>query len=445
MNLTLFYTVIAAMFIVSIKMLSSPQTAVRGAILGALGMILAIFSDFAEVEHNHWEVIAVLAAGALTGIFIGLKIKITELAQMVAVLNGLGGLAAVCISLGETIKNLEVSWAIAAGVVAGGLAFSGSMIAFLKLQGIRIPYLQFKGAYMTVNFLMFILTLLLATGVCFCTSNSLFLALVFSSLLWGVVLVMPIGGADMPIVISLLNSFSGWATVMIGFAQSNILLISVGSLVGIGGVVLAYIMIKSMNLSFAKLFSRKMVVNTSSADISRLPQTGSPQDAAFVMKNAKKVIIVPGFGMAAASAQHALKNMGEILKNKYGVEVKYAIHPVAGRMPGHMNVLLAEADVSYNDIFGFEDIEREFELCDAAYVIGANDITNPKAKTDVSSPLYGMPVFDVGAAKSVFFVKRTAGAGYSGVENPLFFEPNTFMLYGDAKKVTEEVNKFLDE
>jgi NAD(P) transhydrogenase subunit beta len=257
-------------------------------------------------------------------------------------------------------------------------------------------------------------------------------------------MVYPVGGADMPIIISILNSFSGWATVAIGFSYSNVLMISVGTIVGASGSILAYIMIKSMNKSLLNLFIQQDL--SKSEDINeKIPNEGNPKDAAFIMENARNVIIVPGYGMAAASAQYAIKNMADILEQKYGINVKFAIHPVAGRMPGHMNILLADAGVDYEKVFELDDINSEFLTTDVVYVIGANDITNPEAKTNPDSPLYGMPVLDVGKAKVVFFVKRSLNTGYSGVENPLFFAPNTIMLYGDAKKVTEDINKILEQ
>ena len=442
MNLIYIYLLCICAIILAIRFMASPQTASLGAAIGGFAMFLAIVSDFVPMPQNAQYMISAIILGALSGSFLGLKIKITSLPQMVALLNGLGGGAVVCIALGD----MHVfSSALIIGGIVGAITFSGSTVAFCKLQGLlsALNTRFFNPAIINSLFLCLIafFTIILHHQ----TSPAYFYALIALSFIWGVFVVMPIGGADMPIVISILNALSGWTSVAVGFAQQNILLISVGSIIGVGGIILAQIMIKATNSSLLKLFKNHLP-NASSDNLHlRSPQTVNAQDAAFIMKNADKVIIVPGFGMAAASAQHALKNMSDILHNRFAVDVKYAVHPVAGRMPGHMNVLLAEANVGYDQVFELEDINREFSETDVAYVIGANDITNPDAVNNPQSPLYGMAILDVQKAKTVIFVKRSLNRGYSGVDNPLFFAPNTFMLYGDAKKMTEEVDKFLEQ
>ncbi|MBP5399621.1 MAG: NAD(P)(+) transhydrogenase (Re/Si-specific) subunit beta [Alphaproteobacteria bacterium] len=445
MTLTYIYLLCISIFILSLRLMSSPKTAVQGGILSILGMCIAIFFDFFPLPQNALYIIITLTLGGIVGIFFGYTAKITKLPQMIAMFNGLGGCAAVFIAFGETDIFPECSAAIPLGCTIGSITFSGSLIAFLKLQEKIKIRIQKSNSIAATNFILFIITLSL--GINFCLNNSFYniIILALVAFVFGITIVLPVGGADMPIVISILNAFSGFASAAIGFAQENILMLAVGTIVGISGTILAYIMTKSMNTSVKNIFfqSKKLADTTLVGDKNAI--AGSPRDAAFIMQNSQKVIIVPGFGMAAASAQHALKTMSDLLQNKFGVDVKYAIHPVAGRMPGHMNVLLAEADVDYKNVFAMEDINREFTTADVAYVIGANDITNPEAKNNPSSPLYGMPVLDVVSAKTIFFVKRSLGKGYSGAENPLFFAPNTYMLYGDAKKVTEEIDKYLEE
>lgn len=443
------YLISCLLLILAIRSLASPRTARLGNFLGMVGMALAIIAAMISLHlPNYPLAITVIVAGAVVGIYSALKVKITALPQMIAAFNGLGGLAAVCIAISEVISDSPKTFDNTLGLVIGGLAFSGSVIAFAKLQGlisaqaIRFPFQYF------LNLVLAIAVIALAGYFLYSPQYNTFYILTAVVLLLGLLLVLPIGGADMPVVISVLNAYSGWAAVGIGMSLNSSILIIIGSIVGAGGSILAYIMIKAMNRSLLNILtggfaSRREANNTASTE-TKTARAGSPEDAAFIMENASKIIIVPGYGMAVAQAQHALKTMASILHDKYHADVKFAIHPVAGRMPGHMNVLLAEANVDYNDVFEMSDINNEFSSADVAYVIGANDITNPIAKSDPGSPLYGMPVLDVEKAKTVFFVKRSLGGGYSGVDNPLFYAPNTIMLYGDAKDVTEKIVKTLE-
>lgn len=444
------YLLASVLFILSIRGLASPKTAREGSLLGMTGMLIAIVVTlYSPLVSDVALTIGVIIIGAMIGTYSALHVKMTSLPQMIAVFNGLGGLSAVLISLAEILGGSPARLETSLGLIIGAVAFSGSMIAFAKLQGI-----------MTAKALTFplqqFLNLLLAVAViavCIIFINNgdvkLFEILAALSILLGLLLILPIGGADMPVVISVLNSYSGWAAVGIGFSLNNVLLIIVGALVGASGAILSYIMVKAMNRSLLSVMLGGFGAETHAASAqdgeTKTAKAGTPEDAAFIMENAHKVIIVPGYGMAVAQAQHVLREMADDLRSLYDVEVKFAIHPVAGRMPGHMNVLLAEANVPYEDVFELEDINREFATADVAYVIGANDVTNPLAKTDTSSPIYGMPILDVEKAKTVFFVKRSLAAGYSGVENPLFFADNTIMLYGDAKKVTEEIVSTLEK
>ena len=442
------YLLSAVLFILSIRSLAAPDTARKGNLLGIFGMLLAIgatlFSSL--VSDTLWVGLA-LIVGALIGSYFALKVKMTALPQMIAAFNGLGGLSAVLIALAEILSGSALYVENAIGLLIGAIAFSGSILAFAKLQGlISAKPLHFP---LQRTFNLMLALLVIASCAHFVITGQIepFYLLAVASLVLGVTLVLPIGGADMPIVISILNSYSGWAAVGIGFSLNNILLIIVGAIVGASGAILSYIMTKAMNRSLMSVIFGSLGENsaTSVQEANQQAKSGDPQDAAFIMENASKVIIVPGYGMAVAQAQHILKEMAEVLVSKYNVEVKFAIHPVAGRMPGHMNVLLAEANVPYEDVFELEAINREFATADVAYVIGANDVTNPLAKTDSSSPIFGMPVLEVGKAKTVFFVKRSLATGYSGVDNPLFYASNTFMLYGDAKKVTEEITSVLEQ
>lgn len=443
------YLLSSILLILSIRGLASPRTARRGCLLGFLGMLLAIATTISlpSVHHRILPIVIILAGGGV-GIYSAIKVKMTSLPQMIAAFNGLGGLAAVLIAIAEIIGGSSAYFDNTVGLIIGALAFSGSLIAFAKLQNLISPLpITFPKLHLIILSLA-----LMLLGLC-CSfiisgNNFIFLCLSIVTILLGILLVLPIGGADMPVIISILNSYSGWAAVGIGFSLSNILLIIIGALVGASGAILSYIMVKSMNRSLAAVIfggfenSRNNTSMLHSSD--QTAHAGSPEDAAFIMENASKIIIVPGYGMAVAQAQNILKEMAADLRNLYHVQVLFAIHPVAGRMPGHMNVLLAEANVPYEDVIGLEESNHEFATADVAYIIGANDITNPLARTDPHSPIYGMPVLDVGLAKTVFFVKRSLAHGYSGVENPLFFADNTVMLYGDAKKITEEIVNTLE-
>ena len=444
------YLIASALCILAIRGLASPRTARSGNILGMVGMSVAVIATLSlpAITDIRW-ILAAIAAGALVGIFSALKVKMTALPQMIAAFNGLGGLAAVFISASEIFVGSEAYAEASIGMLIGAVAFSGSLIAFAKLQGLMPSGAVVFSGQQGIN-LIFALGII-GTAAAYITNGNiaLFEILVSLSIILGILLILPIGGADMPVVISVLNAYSGWAAVGIGFSLNNVLLIIVGAIVGASGAILSYIMTKAMNRSLVSVMLGGFGLEQNKdeeqkTDDRKTAKSGNPQDAAFIMENANKVIIVPGYGMAVAQAQHVLKEMADALHKK-GVEVKYAIHPVAGRMPGHMNVLLAEANVPYEDVFELEEINREFASADVAYVIGANDITNPLAKTDPHSPIFGMPVLEVEKARTVFFVKRSLGTGYSGVENPLFFADNTIMLYGDAKKVTEEIVSALEQ
>ena len=437
------YLIACIFFIIAIRGLASPQTARQGNILGILGMGIAIIATLSSsaVQEIYW-IIGAIVLGGVIGIFSALKVKMTSLPQMIAAFNGLGGLSAVFIAIAEIISGSNTRLESTLGLLIGAIAFSGSAIAFAKLQGIiKAKNITYPAQHL-INALLGISIITLTIQFVLFGNIYVFYWLTLISILLGFLLVLPIGGADMPVVISVLNAYSGWAAVGIGFSLNNTLLIIVGAIVGASGAILSYIMTKAMNRSLINAMfgglgkNNSTNQNLSSSD--RTAKSSSPSDAAFIMENANKVIIVPGYGMAVAQAQHALKAMADDLIKK-GVVVKYAIHPVAGRMPGHMNVLLAEANVPYEDVFELDEINHEFANADVAYVIGANDVTNPLAKQDTNSPIYGMPILEVEKAKTVFFVKRSLNSGYSGVDNPLFYADNTLMLFGDAKKVTEEI------
>ena len=445
-ELYLIYLLVSVLFILSIRGLAKPNTALFSNRLGMLAMLIAIVATlFVLPEQNNIWILVAIFSGAVVGIISGLKVKITALPQMVAIFNGLGGLSSVLVALTE-IRNLSEAYIeIAISVIIGAVAFMGSMVAYFKLQGVAKKYLKKLPLHNVLNLVSFII-LIFAFGNFLVTPNieTLFYLMCFA-FVWSFLVVMQVGGADMPIVVSTLNACSGFAASAIGFSVNNVSLIITGALVGASGCILTFIMTKAINRSLLDVLFFNKTQDDIGIDVKdKTVHTASEEDAAFILENSSKIIIVPGFGMAAAEAQFALKNMALILKNKYGASVKFAIHPVAGRMPGHMNVLLAEAGIDYEDVFEMDDINPEFATADAVYVIGANDITNPAAKTLTTSPLYGMPILDVYKAKTVFFVKRTLGAGYSKTDNPLFFADNTMMIFGDAKKVTENIVKALE-
>lgn len=457
----LLYLASAVLFILALRGLSHPETSRQGNRFAMAGMTLAFFTSlwvFPPAGAAGWILLlSGLLLGGGIGALIAQRIPMTAMPQLVAAFHSLVGLAAVFVAAaalyapeamglgraGALPKANLIEMALGAGI--GAITFTGSVVAFAKLQGLvggRPLLLPFRHG---INLVLGLATFLLLLVFVVTQSPAVFWLLVAVTLVLGVLLIVPIGGADMPVVVSMLNSYSGWAAAGIGFTLGNEALIVTGALVGSSGAILSYIMCKGMNRSFLSVIAGGFGQDAASgaaAGPQGQTKAGSADDAAYMLKNATKVIIVPGYGMAVSQAQHALRELADALKAE-GVEVKYAIHPVAGRMPGHMNVLLAEAQVSYDDVFELEDINADFATADVAYVIGANDVTNPSAKTDPSSPIYGMPILDVEKAKTVLFIKRGMGAGYAGVENPLFFRDNTLMLFGDAKKVTEEIVKAL--
>jgi NAD(P) transhydrogenase subunit beta len=457
----LLYLVAAICFIMALRGLSSPDTARGGNLYGIAGMAIAILTTLATPQVvSYWLIVVGLVIGGAVGAYIARQIQMTALPQLVAAFHSLVGLAAVCVATAAFTApeayGIGIRGAIhgaslvemAIGLTIGAITFTGSVVAFAKLQGLVSGRpLVFPGQHL-INAGLGILLLALIVLFVMTEAGSVFALLVALSLAFGFLLIVPIGGADMPVVISMLNSYSGWAACGIGFTLSNSLLIITGALVGSSGAILSYIMCKGMNRSIINVILGGFGTEGGTAPAGpgvgdRLVKSGSAEDAAFILKNAGSVIIVPGYGMAVAQAQHALREMADILK-KEGVKVSYAIHPVAGRMPGHMNVLLAEANVSYDEVFELDEINRDFASTDVAFVIGANDVTNPAAKTDPTSPIYGMPILDVERAKTVLFVKRSMASGYAGVENELFYRDNTMMLFGDAKKMCEEIVKALE-
>ncbi len=459
-NITaLLYLVSGVLFIQALRGLSSPETSRRGNYLGIAGMAIAILTTLAAAAPTLGGlglILVGLVIGGSVGAYIARKIAMTAMPQLVAAFHSLVGLAAVFVALaayyapeafgigtpgavhGQSLIEMSL------GAAIGAMTFTGSIIAFLKLDGRMSGAPIMLPSRHIINGGLGILLVVLIVAFFITQSQFAFWLLILVSLALGVLMIIPIGGADMPVVISMLNSYSGWAAAGIGFTLGNTALIITGALVGSSGAILSYIMCAGMNRSFISVILGGFGGEVAAGGGGDHPpaKIGSADDAAFILKNSSKVIIVPGYGMAVAQAQHALREMADKLKAE-GVEVKYAIHPVAGRMPGHMNVLLAEANVPYDEVFELEDINSEFSQTDVAYVIGANDVTNPSAEDDPTSPIYGMPVLQVWKAGTVMFVKRSLASGYAGIDNPLFYRDNTMMLLGDAKKMTEGIVKSL--
>jgi NAD(P) transhydrogenase subunit beta len=453
------YLIAAILFILALRGLSSPTSSRAGNMFGIAGMTIAVLATLARhgmSGSGYVLIIAGIAIGGAIGVTVSRRIQMTALPQLVAAFHSLVGLAAVFVAAaalnapeafgigtpghihGQSLVEMSI------GLAIGAITFTGSLIAFAKLQALmKGTPITFKYQHQ-LNALLGVLLLVLVIVFVTTASQAVFWLIALIALALGFLLIIPIGGADMPVVVSMLNSYSGWAAAGIGFTIQNLALIVTGALVGASGAILSYIMCKGMNRSIFNVLLGGFGTDSGGASPAagggeqKPVRAGNADDAAFIMKNASKVIIVPGYGMAVAQAQHALREMADLLKAE-GVTVKYAIHPVAGRMPGHMNVLLAEANVPYDDVFELEEINNDFSTADVAYVIGANDVTNPAARTDKTSAIYGMPILDVEKAGTVLFIKRSMASGYAGVENELFFRPNTMMLFADAKKMTEEI------
>ncbi len=460
------YLAAGILFILALRGLSSPESSRAGNRFGMIGMTIAVVTTLLTHEiASIWEILIAIAIGGSIGFVIARRIAMTDMPQLVAGFHSLVGMAAVLVAAAAYVNPAAFGITDAAGILLpvsrvemglgvaiGAITFSGSVIAFLKLNGnmsgapIMLPARHvinlgtLAGIIGLIGYFYIVPSPIADAPWVFWTITGLAFAI-------GFLLIIPIGGADMPVVVSMLNSYSGWAAAAMGFTLGNTAMIITGALVGSSGAILSYIMCRAMNRSFISVIAGGFGTASGSGEkgerIDRPWKAGSAEDAAFLMKQAESIIIIPGYGMAVAQAQHVLREMGDLLKEE-GVSVKYAIHPVAGRMPGHMNVLLAEANVPYDEVFELEDINSEFSQADVAFIIGANDVVNPAAKTDKSSPIYGMPVFDVDKAKTVFFIKRSmGGVGYAGVDNEVFYNDNTMMLLSDAKKMVEEINKNL--
>jgi H+-translocating NAD(P) transhydrogenase subunit beta len=454
------YLIAAICFIMALRGLSSPVTSRQGNLFGVVGMVIAIGVTIATPGVvSPWLIVGGLVIGGAIGTVVALRIHMTALPQLVAAFHSLVGLAAVFVAAAAFVSpeafgigspghiKTQSLIEMGLGTVIGAVTFTGSIVAFAKLQGlVSGAPLVFRGQH-PLNALIGVAILLLLVWFAMHGHPITFMLLIGLALAVGFLLILPIGGADMPVVVSMLNSYSGWAAAGIGFTLGNTALIVTGALVGSSGAILSYIMCKGMNRSIINVilggFGTDSSTTVAAPTHDKPVKAGSAEDAAFLMSNASSVIIVPGYGMAVAQAQHALREMADILKRK-GVTVRYAIHPVAGRMPGHMNVLLAEANVPYDEVFELDDINRDFPSTDVAFVIGANDVTNPAAKTDPQSPIYGMPILDVERAQTVLFVKRGMSSGYAGVDNELFFRDNTMMLFADAKVMCENIVKALE-
>lgn len=455
------YLVSGVLFIMALRGLSHPTTSRQGNLYGMIGMGIAIATTLALATPSAGRfglIVLGLAIGGGIGAVTARRIAMTSMPQLVAAFHSLVGLAAVMVAAAAIYApesfgigthgdiHAQALVEMSLGVAIGAITFTGSVIAFLKLDGRMSGKPIMIGGRHVINAALGVALIVLIVLLVTTESKLVFWLIVAASLVLGVLLIIPIGGADMPVVVSMLNSYSGWAAATLGFTLGNLALIITGALVGSSGAILSYIMCKGMNRSFISVILGGFGGETAAAaddGIERTVKQGSADDAAYLMMNAQKVIIVPGYGMAVAQAQHALREMADKLKAN-GVDVKYAIHPVAGRMPGHMNVLLAEANVPYDEVFELEDINSEFAQADVAYVIGANDVTNPSARDDKSSPIYGMPILDVDKARTCLFVKRSLGSGYAGIDNTLFYKDGTMMLLGDAKKMTEEIVKAMD-
>jgi NAD(P) transhydrogenase subunit beta len=458
----LLYLVAGVLFILALRGLSSPESSRRGNMLGVAGMVIAVLTTLAANPPAGliaWVLVVLgIGLGGGIGAVIARRVSMTQMPELVASFHSLVGLAAVLVAAGAlyapsafgigSVGHIHSQSLVemSLGVAIGAVTFTGSVIAFLKLSARMSGKPILLPARHAINLALAIAIVALIIWFAVSEKHLAFWLLALASFLFGVLIIIPIGGADMPVVISMLNSYSGWAAAGIGFTLGNTALIITGALVGSSGAILSYIMCKGMNRSFISVilggFGGEVAGPAHGAE-QRPVKQGSADDAAFILKNAGKVIIVPGYGMAVAQAQHALREMADKLKHE-GVEVKYAIHPVAGRMPGHMNVLLAEANVPYDEVFELEDINSEFAQADVAFVIGANDVTNPAAKEDPTSPIFGMPVLEVWKAGTVMFIKRSLSSGYAGIDNTLFYRDNTMMLFGDAKKMTEGIVKALD-
>jgi NAD(P) transhydrogenase subunit beta len=454
------YVCASVLFIMALRGLSGPETARMGNVYGIIGMVIAILTTLAMPGVvSYAEILAALVVGGAVGTVIARRIEMSAMPQLVAAFHSLVGLAAVLVAAAAFYNPAAYGIVDAAGAlkfgsriemslgaVIGAITFSGSIIAFAKLQGLVSGNpVVFPGQHL-LNLVLGLVIIGIIVAFCMDAEPKWFWAMTALAFLIGFLIIIPIGGADMPVVISMLNSYSGWAAAGIGFTLENTALIVTGALVGSSGAILSYIMCKGMNRSFFSVilggFGGDAQAAAGSAAGDKPVKPGSAEDAAFIMKNAGKVIVIPGYGMAVAQAQHALREMCDLLKAE-GVEVSYAIHPVAGRMPGHMNVLLAEANVPYDEVFELDEINSEFQTTDVAFVIGANDVTNPAARDDPQSPIYGMPILDVDKARTVLFVKRSLSPGYAGVDNDLFYRDNTMMLFADAKKMCDDIVKAL--